>query len=234
MKKMKADSLRTGAGLMLALDVNDCSEAEEIVASNRDFIDAVKLGTTLLISPSGGMELISKIRHHYNLPVLVDSKLKDVSHILLATSKSYIAQGATAITCWADVGKEALDFLIDRLQDEIDLVILTALTSLSYGQVENIVKNNVLLAVECGYRLVQIPGNYPELIKWARKQIPSDIIILSCGVGFQGGEIGRAIQFGANYEIIGRHILDSKNMTRTFQESHGIIHEELRKREKRN
>ena len=67
---MRADSLRTASCLMLALDVEDSADAELIVGSYREFIDAVKLGTTLLINPSGGIELISKIKH-FGLPVLV-------------------------------------------------------------------------------------------------------------------------------------------------------------------
>lgn len=219
--------LSTNSGLMLALDIQDASEAEKIVASNKDFIDAIKIGTTLLLSPTGGMEVISNLKHKFKLPLLIDSKLKDVPHILLLTAKSYIAHGATAITCWADVGPNALKLLIKNLQNKIEIIVLTALTSLPYSKIENTAKKNILMAVECGCTGVQIPGNYPELIKWAREKIPTNVQILSCGVGSQGGIVGEAIRCGANYEIIGRKILDStddQSMREKFHDSYKIIH----------
>lgn len=160
---------------------------------------------------------------------MVDSKLKDVSHVLLSTAKSYLAHGATAITCWADVGKDALTFLTDRLYDKIELVILTALTSLSYEQAELTAKNNILLAVECGCDLIQILGNFPELISWAKQHIPTNVKILSCGIGRQGGRIGDAIKYGASYEIIGRHILNSFDISTSIRECHKLIHNNFSK-----
>lgn len=227
--KIQTNSLLTGSGLMLALDVENAEEAENIVATYREFIDAVKLGTTILVSPTGGMELISKIEHCYGLPVMVDAKLKDVIHVLLATARAYRAHGATAVTCWADVGKKTLQLLIECLnKDEIEMVVLTALTSLSYEQIEQSAKDNILTAVECGCRCLQIPGNYPELISWARKRISSKTVIVSCGIGRQGGQVGDAIKHGADYEIIGRQILDSENMLQAFADSSRIIRKNLK------
>lgn len=227
---MKSSGLSSNSGLMLALDVQDALEAEKIVASNIEFIDAIKLGTTILVSPLGGFQLISNLKQKYNLPILIDSKLKDILHVLLCTAKSYMAHGATAITCWADIGPEALTFLIDKLKDEIEIVVLTALTSLPYQCIEQTAKKNILMAKDCGCMCIQVPGNYPELIKWARKNIPPEVKILSCGVGAQGGIVGEAIKCGADFEIIGRKLLDSyneKDMSRKFKKSYKIIHEAL-------
>ena len=223
---MRADSLRTASCLMLALDVEDSADAERIVGTYREFIDAVKLGTTLLVNPSGGIELISKIKH-FGLPVLVDAKLKDVQHVLLSTARSYRAHGATAVTCWSDIGKKTLNFCIDSLKNEIELVVLTALTSLPYEEIEQLAKEHIITAVECGCQCIQIPGNYPDLILWARDRIPSDVLIVSCGIGRQGGRVGDAIKCGADYEIIGRHILDSADMLQAFKDSSKIIRENL-------
>lgn len=232
---MKGDSLRNSAGLMLALDVEQAEDAEYIVATYTEYIDAVKLGTTLLVSPAGGMGIISKIRQKYNLPVLVDSKLKDVPHVLLSTIRSYRAHGATGVTVWADVGRETLRTVIRGLTQDskpVDLAALTALTILPFNQIEETAKSNILMAVDCGVQFLQIPGNYPELITWARDQIPPEIMIMSCGVGLcQGGIIGEAIKCGADYEIIGRHILDSEDsedMAEAFKKSSKIIRENLK------
>lgn len=231
---MKGDSLRHSSGLMLALDVEQAEDAEYIIATYREYIDAVKVGTTLLISPTGGMQIISKIRQKYDLPVLVDSKLKDVPHVLLSTIRSYRAHGATGVTVWADIGKEALGTVIRGLNQDseyTDLVVLTALTTLPFNQIEEPTKKNILMSVNCGVRFLQIPGNYPELITWARNQIPPEVMLIACGVGrCQGGIVGEAINCGADYEIIGRHILDSEeseDMGEAFRKSSRIIKENL-------
>jgi orotidine-5'-phosphate decarboxylase len=220
---------------MLALDVEQAEDAEYIVSTHREYIDAVKIGTTLLVSPTGGTKIISTIRKKYDLPVLVDSKLKDVPHVLLSTIRSYRSLGATGVTVWADVGKETLRTLIRGLTQDsepIDLMVLTALTILPLDQIEESAKSNILMSVECGVQFLQVPGNYPELITWARKNIPPEVMVMSCGVGLcQGGIIGEAINCGADYEIIGRHILDSEDsedMAEAFKTSSKIIRENLR------
>jgi len=212
---------------MLALDIEDAEEADDIISSNLQFIDAVKLGTTFLVSPLGGMSFISKIRDKYKLPVLVDAKLKDVPHVLLATARSYISHGASAITCWTDIGHSSLKFLVESLENEIDIVALTALTSIPCNETDQTSKNNIITAVKCGCKYIQIPGNFPDLIIWARNNIPREIKIVSCGVGKQGGIVGEAISCGANYEIIGRKILDcptKKAMKIAFEKAYDTIH----------
>lgn len=225
---MKHSSLSSKSGLMLALDVQDANEAEAIVDANIDYIDAIKIGSTTIVSPSGGFGLISNLHRKHKLPILVDSKLLDVPHVLLSTARSFKAHGATTISCWADIGSTALKFLINNLKGEIEIVVLTALTSLPYESVEKTAKKNILMAIDCGCMFIQIPGNFPELIKWARKYIPKEAKILSCGVGAQGGVIGEAIKCGADFEIIGRKILDSMNgadLSRKLKKFYSIIHE---------
>jgi len=227
---MKYLDLYTNSGLMLALDMEDALEAEAIIADHREFIDAIKLGSTILVSPRGGMGFISRVYKEYDLPVLIDAKLKDVLHVLLSTIRSYRAHGAAAVTCWADVGRETIQFLITNLSNDLDIVVLTALTSLHLKDIEQSAKDNILMAVEVGCRFIQIPGNYPELISWARRKIPSEVKIISCGIGRQGGQIGDAIRCGADYEIIGRYILDSDDMRSAFRDCAGVIRQRVSER----
>ena len=227
---MKDNSISLNPGLMLALDVEDFKTADRILHQNRDYINSVKLGSTILVSPNAGFKIISHIRKKYSIPVVLDSKLKDVPHVLLSTSKSYATHGASAITCWADIGEEALKFLINNLDDVVEIIVLTALTSLPYQNQKNIAKKNIQMAVSCGCKLIQIPGNFPELIIWARNNIPSDIHIVSCGFGPQGGIIGDAISWGANHEIIGRKLIDhddDEKMKACFKETYQTLHQAL-------
>jgi orotidine-5'-phosphate decarboxylase len=224
---MNNQSISLNPGLMLALDVEDFETADRILSQNRAFIDTVKLGSMILTSPKAGFKVISHIKNNYSIPVVIDSKLKDVPHVLLATSKSYAKHGASAITCWADIGEKALKLLINNLNGIVDIIILTALTSLPYKLQKKTAEENILMAVNCGCEFIQVPGNFPELIIWARKNIPDNINILSCGVGPQGGMIGNAISCGANHEIIGRKLLDyesDKKITACFKKTYKTIH----------
>lgn len=228
---MNNQYLSSCSGLMLALDVEEFEIADAILSENNRFVDAVKLGSTILTSPKAGYKTISHIKKKYSLPILVDSKLKDVPHVLLSTARSLADHGASAFTCWADIGEESLRMLLDNLDGVIDLVVLTALTNLPQPSQEDNARNNILLAVKCGCRFIQIPGNFPALIKWARSNIPPDIKILSCGIGTQGGIVGEAIRYGANLEIIGRKLLDcadEKEMHNTFINFHNIIHASIK------
>ena len=87
------------------------------------------------------------------------------------------------------------------------------------------------MAVSFGCKFIQVPGNFPELISWARNNIPADINIVSCGVGPHGGIIGNAISCGANHEIIGRKLLDHENdkkMTACFKKTYKTLHKALK------
>lgn len=224
---MTNQSISSNYGLMLALDVDDFETADRILSQNINFIDTVKLGSTILTSPKAGFKIISHIKNNYSVPIVVDSKLKDVPHVLLSTSKSYAAHGASAITCWADIGEEALRLLINNLNGVVDIITLTALTSLPLRFQEKAAKDNIKMAVNCGCKFIQVPGNFPELISWARNTIPADISIVSCGVGPQGGIVGNAIKCGANFEVIGRKLLDhesDKKMNVHFQKTYKTIH----------
>lgn len=215
---------------MLALDVEDFETADRILSQNIAFIDTIKLGSTILTSPNAGFKIIPHIKNNYSVPIVVDSKLKDVPHVLLSTSKSYAIHGASAITCWADIGEDALRALINNLNGVVDIIVLTALTSLPFQLQKKTAKDNIRMAVSCGCKFIQIPGNFPELITWARNNIPADIGIVSCGVGPQGGVIGNAIKCGANHEIIGRKLIDhdsDKKINVHFKKTYQIIHKIL-------
>lgn len=228
-----APTLTASSGLMLALDLRSSEKALRLLAAHHEYIDAVKLGSTLLTSPQGGYALISSIRESYPFPILVDSKLKDVPHVLLFTARSLAEHGASAFTCWVDVGENALRLLVEKLANKIDLVALTALSCLPLASQEDAAKCNILMAISAGCKHIQIPGNFPSLIRWARNNIPDDVHILSCGIGVQGGIVGDAIRYGATHEIIGRKLLDHDNeesILAAFKESHAVIHRALAER----
>jgi orotidine-5'-phosphate decarboxylase len=64
------------------------------------------------------------------------------------------------------------------------------------------------LAVESGASGVVAPATRPERIRMIRSII-GDKLIISPGVGAQGGSAGEALQAGADYLIVGRSVYGS-------------------------
>ena len=62
-----------------------------------------------------------------------------------------------------------------------------------------------------------MPGNKPDLIRIARERFPSDVII-SPGIGVQGGRIGCAVKSGADFGIVGRSIYESSDPVKALME----------------
>jgi orotidine-5'-phosphate decarboxylase len=64
--------------------------------------------------------------------------------------------------------------------------------------------------VESGARGVVAPATRPERIRLIRSII-GDKLIISPGVGAQGGSAGEALQAGADYLIVGRSVYESED-----------------------
>jgi orotidine-5'-phosphate decarboxylase len=66
------------------------------------------------------------------------------------------------------------------------------------------------MAVTCGTSGIIAPATRPERVA-AMRQIVGDLLILSPGVGAQGGSASAAIDKGADYVIVGRSIYGAEN-----------------------
>ena len=66
------------------------------------------------------------------------------------------------------------------------------------------------LSMKAGVYGVVAPGNKPAMINKIRKMVGSKMII-SPGIGAQGGDPATAIKNGADYVIVGRTICQSKD-----------------------
>jgi orotidine-5'-phosphate decarboxylase len=82
------------------------------------------------------------------------------------------------------------------------------------------------MAKELGATGIVAPATRPNRVKRYRDIIGENMLIISPGVGPQGGQIGDAIKEGANFEVIGRLIYTSNDPARTARE----ISQQLKKR----
>jgi orotidine-5'-phosphate decarboxylase len=190
---------------MLALDVASTDEAKRLLDITGPYLAAVKIGWQLILRATEGPGVVEVISRAVPLPILVDAKIHDASHIAVEMIRSFRDRGARAITVWGDVGPRVLSQCIEECPD-IDLFLLTGLTALDEEDAAASVSSAMETARLCGCLNLQVPGNYPRLVRQVREALGPSACLIACGIGAQGGESGGAATVGADYEIVGRDI----------------------------
>ncbi len=150
---------------------------------------------------------------------LLDLKLADVRHTMENIIDVFI-DVASVVIAHAFVGRiGALAELKDLLDEHgVKLALVYSMTHQGASevmekcltQIEEVIDNLKPWALIA-------PATKPSLISRARRRYP-DIVIFSPGVGAQGAHPGSAICAGADYEIIGRSIVQAPDPWRAFED----------------
>jgi orotidine-5'-phosphate decarboxylase len=62
-----------------------------------------------------------------------------------------------------------------------------------------------------------VSSKSPSIIREVRAVLKKEQVILSPGVGFQGGDARKALEAGSDFLIVGRSIVESKDPVRTVE-----------------
>jgi orotidine-5'-phosphate decarboxylase len=191
--------------IILALDVQNIDQAVEIVSATSEYIDAVKVGLPLGLT--AGLGVIRRIKEHTDLPIIADIKISDVPDIAAELAKICFSLGYEGITIQGFVGPTAIEKCVSESKKTHDVIVVTEITHMD-GEIfmQPISEDIAQMAKDVGASGIQAPGTRPERVRTLRKIVGDDLLIVSCGIGTQGGEIGSAIKAGADFEIIGRTI----------------------------
>ncbi len=204
---MKQFSRETG--IILAIDTLKRDEIFKILETTYGYVDVLKIGYPSVLSC--GINIISDIKKDFSLPVLADFKLSDIPDINNVVAKTAFRYGADAITVQGFIGPDALRLCIDNAGKK-GVFVITELTHADGATYTQLISEDVArIAKDLGATGIQAPGTRPERIKLFKNIVDDKLIIIACGIGAQGGEIGGAIREGADFEIIGRSICKSKN-----------------------
>jgi len=180
--------------------LTEISEYLAAVKINRPFTDAV------------GLKFIKNLRE-FNLPLIADFKLADIDNTNAWIARHAFNAGFDAIIAHAFTGEDSIRAVIDVAREKNKGVILVV--NMSHpGSKEFITPNSDAmceLARKLNVDAVVAPATRPDEISGVRKIIGNEILILSPGVGAQGGEAGKAIASGSDFEMVGRSIYKSKN-----------------------
>lgn len=192
--------------LILALDVLSRDKALELTEQLVDHFDAIKVGYPLILHAGLGIvEEISSIS-----PVIADLKIADTPNTNRLICEAVLGAGADAIIAQAFPGKDSLVACADCTESfGADLFVVTEMSHPGADQfMAPLAERMARLAVESGASGVVAPATRPERIRMIRSII-GDKLIISPGVGAQGGSAGEALQAGADYLIVGRSVYGS-------------------------
>ena len=192
--------------LILALDVVSRDKALNLTEMLVDHFDAIKVGYPLILHAGLGIvEEISSIS-----PVIADLKIADTPNTNRLICEAVLGAGADAIIAQAFPGKDSLVACADCAESfGADLFVVTEMSHPGAEQfMAPLAERMARLAVESGASGVVAPATRPERIRMIRSII-GDKLIISPGVGAQGGSAGEALQAGADYLIVGRSVYGS-------------------------
>jgi orotidine-5'-phosphate decarboxylase len=229
-KRMKDSSLRSSIILANDLDDKNIDLLEKKTIKNIKTLGkhlcAVKFNFHLLL-PLGekSIKKINQAAHDSGLQTIADIKLNDIGNTNLVTLQRLWQCGFDAVIANPIMGPENLSQLVKNTHKNNRGVITLVHMShpgakLGYGlriQDPDTKKMSNLhdLFLKWSYSLhvdgIVVGATVPKLIELSHKKAKGRFEIYSPGVGTQGGNPNDALDAGANYLIVGRTILNSKN-----------------------
>ena len=200
-------------------------KSTSIIKSTSDNICAVKINYHLLLPMSLKeiKKLISAI-HSRNLLVIADLKLNDISATNLVAIKHLWNMGFDAVIVNPFVGySEGLEPLLTKSKSKNKGVLFLVYMShkgakdgygldiFKQGKKKKLYLELVERAKRWRADGIIVGATRPTLIKEISNLTKSSIDIYTPGIGTQGGDVSKSIKSGANYLIVGRSIINSKN-----------------------
>lgn len=197
--------MRKSTRLISALDVTDERRALKIAKEVGGLADAFKINYPLALSC--GLQIVGKLSKYGD--VICDFKVADIPSTNALIVDQVFKSGAKGVIAHGFVGEDSVRACVQAAKGDVFVV-----TEMSHPGGEKFTaihaEEIAKLAVEVGATGIIAPATRPERISALRKIVGS-LLILSPGVGVQGGSAALAISAGADYIIVGRSIYESEN-----------------------
>ncbi|NYT03068.1 MAG: orotidine-5'-phosphate decarboxylase [Methanosarcinales archaeon] len=194
--------------LILALDVLSQERALELAEGLAGYFDAIKIGYPLILA--AGLGIVGKVSRL--APVIADLKVADIPNTNRLICEQVLDAGAGGLIAQAFVGRDSLEACVKAARDrDADLYVVTEMShpgALDF--MAPLAERMAALAVEVDASGVVAPATRPERIRAIRSVIGRRVII-SPGVGAQGGSARDALQAGADYLIVGRSVIEARD-----------------------
>ena len=196
--------------LILALDVMSENEAINICDSIKDYINTIKIGYPLALAE--GLEIIKVLKNRFDFQVICDFKVADIDATNSKICEETFKAGADAIICHGFVGSDSVQACLDMANKyERELFLLTEMSH--PGSKMFLQKNADAIAqmgVEMGIKNYVAPATRLDRLSDIRNIVGNDAYIISPGVGKQGGDGKKTLQY-SNAIIVGRSIYEAED-----------------------
>ncbi|HVC26622.1 MAG TPA: orotidine-5'-phosphate decarboxylase [Nitrososphaerales archaeon] len=223
---LESNSRKSGSKIILAADVGGPFEtrvgaAASLVSALQERIVAVKVNWHLLL-PHGVLglrELVVRCSDA-GLPLIADMKLNDIGATNVEAAGTLFSNGFDAIIANPFVGyRGGMEDLLSKSREMRKGVILLVYMSHAgaregYGLKvggEPLYLGFARRTRRWGADGAVVSSKSPSIIREVRSILGREQVILSPGVGFQGGDGRKALTAGADYLIVGRSIVGSRD-----------------------
>jgi orotidine-5'-phosphate decarboxylase len=227
---LESNSRKSGSRIILAADVGGpyatrLRRASSLVGALRERVVAVKVNWHLLL-PFGvlGLRELAGQCKDGGLPLIADMKLNDIGATNVEAVGTLFSNGFDAVIANPFVGfKEGMEDVIAKSREMRKGVILLVYMSHAgaregYGLRVGDEPLYLRFARETrrwGADGAVVSSKSPAIIREVRSILRRGQVILSPGVGFQGGDARRAMEAGSDYLIVGRSITNAKDPVRS-------------------
>jgi orotidine-5'-phosphate decarboxylase len=223
---LESNSRSSGSRIILAVDVlgpreQRLEKATSMVSSLKGRIVAVKVNWHLLL-PYGVMGLrdLVEVCASQGLPLIADMKLNDIGATNADAAETLFSNGFDAVIANPFAGyKEGIDEVLAKSREMKKGVILLVYMShagAKEGYGLKVGKGPLYLRFAKKAREWDVDGavvssRSTSVLREVRSILRKDQVILSPGVGFQGGDAKKALKAGTDYVIVGRSILGAQD-----------------------
>lgn len=171
-----------------------------------DLVDAIKINWPLVLATSP--DIITRLSKM--APVICDFKVADIPNTVSLIVSQAMQRGAEGVIVHGFTGSDSVRAAVEAA-DGRKIFVVTEMSHPGGAEytapaAESLAK----MAVDCGAAGIIAPATRPERVAVLRK-IVGDLLILSPGVGAQGGSASATLDKGADYVIVGRSIYGAED-----------------------
>ncbi len=193
--------------IVLALDDLDGDRAVELARRISHGLDAVKVGYPLVLTE--GIGVVSRLAEV--APVICDFKVADIPAVSAMIVRRAVAAGATGVIVHGFVGHDSVSEA-RAAADGRDVFVVTEMSHPgAVDYLQDRAEDMATMARQQGATGIIAPATRPERVTALRAIVGPDLLILSPGVGTQGGSAGDTIRAGADAVIVGRSLYASED-----------------------
>jgi orotidine-5'-phosphate decarboxylase len=195
--------------LILAMDLLTIDGALEVGHSVIKYLDTIKIGYPLVLSE--GLSAVTLIKETFNCKVIADFKVADIPETNKKIVDLTFKAGADAIIVHGFVGPDSVKACIDSADDfNREIFLLTEMSHPGASKfLQSAAEDIAHMGIEMGLKNYVAPSTKLDRLEKIRDVVGKDSFIISPGVGVQGGDPKKTLEF-ADALIVGRSIYSSE------------------------